>query len=89
MAYGKPVVSVNDTAVPGVVQDSGLLVPPRDPEAMAAAIVTLLENESMRREMGQRGRNRARALFDWDIVAGKYEAVLEDAVLHRKTEPPV
>jgi glycosyltransferase involved in cell wall biosynthesis len=65
MAAGKPIVATRAGGIPEVVVDgeTGLLVPPRDHEAMADAIVQLLRDESLRRQMGDAGRARARALF--------------------------
>jgi glycosyltransferase involved in cell wall biosynthesis len=65
MACGKPIVATTAGGIPEVVQDgtTGLLVPPRDPQAMADAIVTLLENEPLRRQMGEAGLSRVSARF--------------------------
>lgn len=57
MACGVPVVSTRSGAIPECVPDAAaVLVPERDPEALAEAIVQLLCNESLRRKMGQVGR---------------------------------
>ncbi len=52
----------------------GLLVPPRDPEAIARAIVQLARDEGLRREMGRRGRETA-LRYDWPIVARRLETI--------------
>src|SRR5690349_11467522 len=54
MACGKPVVATRAGGMPEVVVDgrTGLLVAPRDHEAMADAIVTLLRDEALRKHMG-------------------------------------
>jgi glycosyltransferase involved in cell wall biosynthesis len=82
MSYGKPVVSVSNTAIPEVVADgdSGILVPSENPEAMAAAAVRLLGNEELRCKMGQSGLARARTYFSWDRIAQQYESVFEGAM---------
>lgn len=61
--YGKPVVGGNEGGVPEAIADgeSGLVVDPRDPHAVAAAIVRLLEDPELRRRLGEGGRKR---LFD-------------------------
>jgi glycosyltransferase involved in cell wall biosynthesis len=58
MAMGKPVVATDISGCRDVVIDgeTGLLVPPRDEQAIARAILTLLENPDMRRRMGALGR---------------------------------
>ena len=61
MACGKPIVATTAGGMPEVVVDgeTGLLVPPRDHEAMAAAIVRLLKDDALRRQMGEAGAARA------------------------------
>lgn len=65
MAAGKPIVATRAGGIPEVVVDgeTGLLVPPRDDEALADAIVRLLKDAGLRRAMGEAGRARARDLF--------------------------
>src|SRR3954471_11744622 len=65
MAAGKPIVATRGGGIPEVVADgqTGVLVDPRDHDAMAEAIVRLLKDETLRRQMGDAGRARARALF--------------------------
>ena len=65
MAAGKPIVATRAGGIPEVVGDAetGVLVPPRDHDAMAEAIVRLLKDDTLRRKMGDAGRARARSLF--------------------------
>lgn len=65
---GKPVIGCRAGGAPEVISDgqTGLLVPPRDPEALAAALVSLLESRTRAQEMGQAGRRLARVRFAWD-----------------------
>ena len=60
MALGKPVVVTNVGGLPEVVEDgvTGLVVPPRDPEALADAVVVLLGDPELRARMGAAGRER-------------------------------
>jgi glycosyltransferase involved in cell wall biosynthesis len=64
-AGGVPVVATAVGGTPEVVADgeTGILVAPRDHEAMAEAIVRLLKDDDLRRRMGDAGRARARSLF--------------------------
>jgi spore coat protein SA len=81
MSYGKPVVSVSSTAIPSVVShgETGWLVPPMDPTSIADAVIRLLENHDLRRDIGQQGLKRAESSFDWDRIAESYERVLLEA----------
>jgi glycosyltransferase involved in cell wall biosynthesis len=60
MAVGLPVVATAVGGTPDVVVDgvTGLLVPPRDPSALAKALATLVRDPDLRRKMGQAGRER-------------------------------
>ena len=58
---GTDVNGTNELVIHGV---TGLLVPPRDPTALARSLTTLLLDAQMRREMGRRGRRRVEEEFD-------------------------
>ena len=60
MAAGKPIVATSAGGIPEVVADgvNGFLVPPRDHEAMASAIVRLLKDPALRQRMGDAGYSR-------------------------------
>ena len=77
MASGRPVVACGVGGVPEVVEDggSGLLVPPRDPARLAEALVRLLSDAGLRREMGARGRGLCEERYDWEIVVDRMEEV--------------
>lgn len=66
MMCGRPTVSTEVGGVPEVVGDTGLLVPARDPERLAEALVTLLSDEALRRDLALRGRDRALTYFRVD-----------------------
>jgi phosphatidylinositol alpha-mannosyltransferase len=70
MAAGKPVVASNIEGYARVVAHNveGLLVPPGDKEMLARALISLLTDESLRREMGARGRVKALD-YSWERVA--------------------
>ncbi|MGH9022866.1 MAG: glycosyltransferase family 4 protein [Acidimicrobiia bacterium] len=84
-AMGLPIVATDIRGCRQVVDtgSTGLLVPPRDSGALAAAIVTLASDEPLRRKFGQAGRKKALREFDQrqviDITLGLYERVLHSA----------
>jgi len=84
MSYGRAVVSVRSTALPEVVGDAGVLVPPGDPIALGDAIAALAHDPARRRALGEAGRRRAAALYAWDRVAEGYERVLARAAARGK-----
>lgn len=80
MASGVPVIASRSGALPEVVADAGVLVPPGDSAALVTAARSLLASRERRRELGALGVERARA-FTWERVASAhgelYEAVTE------------
>lgn len=82
MACGLPVVSTAGGALPEVVGDAGILVPPADSQALARAITELLDNPDRARELGEAGYKRVHTLFTWEKAARKtvaaYAEVIDD-----------
>ncbi len=80
MAVGLPVVATdvggNGEAI--LHRETGFLVKDRSPEAFAAPIVELLENEDLRRAMGQRAQDRCRKLFSMETYIGRLESYYQD-----------
>ena len=77
MAAGLPIVACRAAAVPEIVADgkTGLLVAPRSPDELAAALETILGNERLRHELGEEGRRRVEA-FDLVRVATSFLGAL-------------
>jgi glycosyltransferase involved in cell wall biosynthesis len=78
MAFGLPVVATAVEAVPEIVVqgETGLLVPPRDPAALAAACAALLADPARARRLGEAGRARVAERFGWDRAAARMLEVL-------------
>jgi glycosyltransferase involved in cell wall biosynthesis len=70
MAHARPVVATGVGGLLDLVVDgeTGLVVPPRDPAALRAALERLLADGELRRRLGAAGRERARERFSWDVV---------------------
>ncbi len=70
MACGVPIVASKIGGIPDVVKDgeNGLLVPPKDSETLANAIIYLLENEDVRERMGRNGRKKVED-YSWARIA--------------------
>jgi glycosyltransferase involved in cell wall biosynthesis len=80
MACGVPVIGTTGGALPEVIGDAGLLVPPADTKALAQAILTLIENPNLAARLGQAGYHRIHSLFTWDQAARKTAAVYREAI---------
>jgi phosphatidylinositol alpha-1,6-mannosyltransferase len=70
-AAGVPIVAADSGGVSDAVRDeeTGILVPPNDPEAAARAIRRLIENRAVRQEMGRNGRRLVKEHYNWDRAA--------------------
>ena len=83
MALSKPVVASRVSALPEIVLDgpqgTGLLVPPADPAALAAALITLLTDPAQARARGARGHARLEKEFTVRRMARKHVTVYTEA----------
>lgn len=89
MATGVPVVA---TAVGGLIDSvvhgaTGLHVPPRDADAIARAVATLLDDPAGRAELGRAGADRVRSRYTWDRVAADTERAYRRMLSRRRLEP--
>lgn len=89
MAAGLPVVATSAGGVPEIVIDgeTGLLAPPGDPPALAAALARLLAAPALRTAMGQRGRARVHERFSIDSHVSAIEDVYRQVLSSQKGKP--
>ena len=82
MAAGLPVVACDVGGNPEAVVDgeTGRLVPPRNPDRLAAGLGELLRDEGKRRAMGDAGRRRAEERFSLEQMVSEVEAMYESLV---------
>jgi starch synthase len=82
MACGTAVVASRVGGIPEVVADgeTGLLVPPDDPSALASALNSLLGNPGRASAMGRAGRTRAVTEFSWQAVAARTAVLYSELV---------
>lgn len=82
LACGTPVISTDIVGVAADVRanNAGIIVPPKDHEALAEAILTLLGDAKLAQQMGDAGRRLVEAKYTWERVAAMTEAVYEALV---------
>jgi glycosyltransferase involved in cell wall biosynthesis len=89
MDAARPIVATAVGGVPDLIEQGvhGLLVPRRDPGAMAAAIRRLLEEPGAAAAMGLAARERRRSEFDIGVQVGRLEALYEQLLEARRARP--
>jgi len=87
MAAGRPLVASNIDGYASVITQGveGLLVRPKDVDALAAGLLELLSDPDQRREMGEKGRQRAEE-YRWDRVSQRVLTYYERLQYERKTK---
>ena len=73
MSMKKPVIGSNVGGIPEIIKhdNNGLLVPPKDPSALSAAILRLFMDNGLRRRISSNGRLVVEEKFSWDKIAGQ------------------
>jgi glycosyltransferase involved in cell wall biosynthesis len=90
MAAGKPVVATHVSGIPEVVADgeTGLLVSPRDPQALAAALLRLIADPTEHRRLGTSGYHRVQERFAADRMVDETIAVYREALTAKRASRP-
>ncbi|MCK4351990.1 glycosyltransferase family 4 protein [candidate division WOR-3 bacterium] len=86
-AFKKPVVVTNVGSLPEYVDDgiTGCIVPPRNSDKLAGAIIRLLKNNSARKKIGENGYKKMLKEFSWERIAKKHLEVYKKTIVeHRK-----
>jgi glycosyltransferase involved in cell wall biosynthesis len=83
MACGVPVIATTGGALPEVVGNAGILVPPGKADVLAAAIKQLLNDEEIQRRMSQAGRKRVEEKFNWQQAALRTLEVYQEVLTTR------
>ncbi len=82
MAAARPIVASAVATIPEVVLDgeTGILVPPGDPEALASALTVLATDPGLAQRLGQAGRERLRRQFSLDKMVGDTELLYREVL---------
>ena len=81
-ACGLPVVAGNSGGIPDAVRDgeTGFLVPPEDPAALAGAVSRLLADRALAQRIGAAGRRAVETYYNWDRVVRDFRAIEAEVV---------
>ena len=85
MACARPIVATSTGGIPEVVvhEETGLLVPPRDPDSLADALITLLRDDALARQYGAAGYERVHRRFSVEHMVRETVAVYETMLAER------
>ena len=78
MSCGRPVVATDVGGVREALEGFGILVPPRDPQALAEGIIRLLEDDDLRHQLGRRAREEVLAKFRLSAFIKAYREVYQE-----------
>jgi glycosyltransferase involved in cell wall biosynthesis len=84
MCCKTPVISTTAGALPEIVGDAGILVPPADTGALVEAISGLLDNPNRCRDLGEMGHRRVTKMFYWNNTAIQTAEVYREAIESRE-----
>ncbi len=84
MACGTPVISTTAGALPEIVGDAGILVPPASTEALVKAITALLDAPDRRKQLGEAGKRRVQQMFNWRNTAKETAELYAEAIEHHR-----
>ena len=81
-AFKKPVVATSVGSIPEIVDDgvTGFIVPPKDAKILAEAIIRLLGDEKLRKEMGENAYKKMKEELSWDKIADQTIEVYKKAI---------
>lgn len=83
MAAGKPIVATTVGEIPQILETRGMVVPPQDPAALAAAIDQLLDDRAEAERLGRAAREWCVRHASYDALRGKVLALLHEVVERR------
>lgn len=86
LASGTPIITTPAGGIGSVVRhlQTGIIVPERDPAALADAILVLARDPELRVRVGEAARASVTARFGWELVAGRFEAAYNRALAMTK-----
>lgn len=80
MSSGRPVIGTDVGGIPDIIEssNSGIVIPPSDPQALAKAVENLLEDPDRAERYGKLGREAVRERYSWDHITDQYEEIYRE-----------
>ena len=75
MACGVPLISSSGGALPEVIKDTGIIIPPKNVKEIYNSVDYLLSSPQSAKELAEKGLQRAKSKFSWSAIAKKLEKV--------------
>ena len=75
MACGVPIISSSGGALPEVIKDCGIIIPPKDSKAIYNSVTQLFSSPDNAKELSNKALERVKERFSWEVVAKKLEEV--------------
>ena len=81
-AFAKPVIATTVGGIPEMIAHgkTGLLVPPRDARSLADAVVTILQNHTLRESMRLHAQQQSQTELSWNSIAKRTRSVYDQAI---------
>jgi glycosyltransferase involved in cell wall biosynthesis len=76
-ACGLPVIGSDSGEIPYVIDNAGIILGEKDESAWVSTLEQVLADPAYRAELGQRGRDRAHAVYQWSVVAQQHLSFFE------------
>lgn len=91
MAFGLPVVASRVGGIPEIVehQKTGLLVPPKDIVALSQAITILIKDENLRRQYGQKGKQKLASFLTWEKVGENFYRLVKVLLSNKQRQKKI
>ena len=85
MALGKPIVASSVGGIIDLVRtgDNGILVPPRDSEALEGAILELIRNKDLAQKLGENGKAMVYPQYDTFVMVKQIENMYENMLVRK------
>jgi len=87
MSAGCAVVTSNVSGCPETIGDAGIQVVPERPSELRQALLTLIQNEDVRRKYQHLARQRVLDEFNWETIVSRYETLLDNSMKANSVNP--